>query len=232
MKLSINNLSAWYGHAQALHDINIEVGDGEIVGVLGRNGAGKTTLLRSIAGLQPKISGEILVDNRPITSLSPDLIALHGLALLREGAAMAASLTVTQHLELGSRLARKRNRRGRTLDEIWRWFPLLQPLRHRPAGLLSGGQRQALALASAFIADPEILLLDEPSTGLAPVVAHELFAIIGKLARQGLRVLIVEQHPAFLEALAHRNYLLEVGSVIAHGDLREMLARQSFVNTA
>jgi len=232
MGLSIKNLSAWYGQAQALRDINIEVGDGEVVGVLGRNGAGKTTLLRSIAGLQPKISGEILMNGRPITSLSPYLIALRGLALLREGATMAASLTVTQHLELGRRLARKRKRQARALDDIWRWFPLLQPLRLRPAGLLSGGQRQALALASAFVADPEILLLDEPSTGLAPLIAHELFAIIGKLAGQGLRVLVVEQHPAWLEGLAHRNYLLEVGSVIAQGDIRELLAQQSSVNTA
>jgi branched-chain amino acid transport system ATP-binding protein len=136
-------------------------------------------------------------------------------------------LTVLQHLELGRRLGRQRGTAPRAVEEMWQWFPLLQPLAHRTAGTLSGGQRQALALASALIGNPKFLLLDEPSAGLAPKVAHELFQTIRQLSRQGLSVLVVEQQPAWLEGLAQRNYLLEVGSVIAEGSLAALMSQQS-----
>jgi branched-chain amino acid transport system ATP-binding protein len=226
MLLSVKALSAWYGEAQALWNIDLEVAYGEVVGVLGRNGAGKTTLLRSIAGLQPKASGEVLLEGKPIVGVAPHLISLQGLSLLREGGRMATSLTVAQHLELGRRLGRLRGGVPRPLAEIWRWFPLLEPLRDRAAGLLSGGQRQALALAAALVANPKLLLLDEPSAGLAPQVAHELFRTIRNLAEQGLSVLVVEQQPAWLDGLTKRNYLLEVGNVIATGDLASLMSEQ------
>ncbi len=227
MALVVQGLSSWYGDAQALWDVSLHVDDGEVVGVLGRNGAGKTTLLRSIMGLQRKVTGGIALQGQSIAALEPSAISLRGLSLLREGGVMATSLTVIQHLELGRRLARQRGTQPRAVEEMWQWFPLLQPLRDRTAGTLSGGQRQALALASALIGNPKFLLLDEPSAGLAPKVAHELFQTIRLLSKQGLSVLVVEQQPAWLEGLAQRNDLLEVGSVIAEGNLAALMAQQS-----
>lgn len=225
MSLTVERLAAWYGQARALDDISVRVDDGDIVGVLGRNGAGKTTLLRSIAGLHGRIRGAIHLDGTLITGLRADTIALRSLTLLREGGQLPASLSVIENLLLGQRLARRRGRSARTLDEIWRWFPLLEPLRDRKAGLLSGGQRQALALAVAFVSRPSLLLLDEPSAGLAPSVARELFATIRQLATTGVTVLIVEQYPAWLIGLAARGYLLEVGSVTAEGPLEELVGQ-------
>jgi branched-chain amino acid transport system ATP-binding protein len=224
MALSIENLSSWYGQAQALWDVSLEMQEGEVVGVLGRNGAGKTTLLRSIMGLQGRIAGTIAHGDLILSGLKPHEIALSGVVLLREGGRLPASLTVAQNLVLGQRLARRRRRSGRTFDEIWRWFPMLEPLVDRRAGLLSGGQRQALALAVAFISEPKLLLLDEPSAGLSPPVARDLFQTIKQLASSGMTVLAVEQHPAWLFGLATRGYLLEVGAVTAQGPIPDMLA--------
>jgi branched-chain amino acid transport system ATP-binding protein len=223
MHLEIENLSAWYGQAQVLWDLNLHVGEGEVVGVLGRNGAGKTTLLRSIVGLQSRIAGSVRAGDGMVSGRKAHEIALSGIVLLREGGQLPASLTVRQNLALGQRLAYRRNKRGRALTEIWRWFPMLEPLQDRRAGLLSGGQRQALALAVAFISEPSIMLLDEPSAGLSPPVAKDLFATIKQLAASGVTVLAVEQHPAWLIGLASRGYLLEVGVVTAEGPIAEML---------
>jgi branched-chain amino acid transport system ATP-binding protein len=224
MVLSITNLSSWYGQAQALWNVSLQMNEGEVIGVLGRNGAGKTTLLRSIMGLQNRIAGTISSGGLVLSGMKPHGIALSGLALLREGGQLPASLTVAQNLMLGQRLARRRGRPGRTFEEIWRWFPMLEPLVDRRAGLLSGGQRQALALALAFVSEPKLILLDEPSAGLSPPVARDLFQTIKQLSSSGMTVLAVEQHPAWLLGLAARGYLLEVGKVIAEGSISEMLA--------
>jgi branched-chain amino acid transport system ATP-binding protein len=224
MALSIKNLSSWYGQAQALWNVSLEMNEGEVVGVLGRNGAGKTTLLRSIMGLQARVAGTIADGDLVLSGMRPYKIALSGVVLLREGGQLPASLTVAQNLMLGQRLARRRGRSGRKIEEIWHWFPMLEPLVDRRSGLLSGGQRQALALAVAFISEPKLLLLDEPSAGLSPPVARDLFQTIKQLASSGMTVLAVEQHPAWLLGLASRGYLLEVGIVTAEGPIAEMLA--------
>jgi branched-chain amino acid transport system ATP-binding protein len=223
MSLKIEKLSAAYGQARALWDISLEVAHGSVVGVLGRNGAGKTTLLRSIAGLHPRVQGSVQADGREIRGLRADQIALLHVALVREGGRLPSSLSVIENLQLGQRLARLRGKQGRSLDEIWQWFPILEPLQTRKAGLLSGGQRQALALASAFVAEPSILLLDEPSAGLAPPVAKELFRVIGQLASSGMTVLVVEQQPAWLIGLAQQCYLLEVGRVVDAGPVEKLI---------
>lgn len=224
MSLRLEKLSAWYGQAQVLWDISMSVPSRGVVGVLGRNGAGKTTLLRSIAGLHAKVAGDVFADDTPVRGLRADAIALRGVALLRESGRLPGSLSVTDNLQLGQRLARLRGKEGRTLQEVWRWFPILQPLQDRKAALLSGGQRQALALACAFIAAPSIMLLDEPSAGLAPPVARELFATIRQLAASGVTVLVVEQQPAWLIGLAEYCYLLEVGRVVDEGPVEKLLA--------
>ncbi len=223
MSLKIDKLSAAYGQARALWDVSLDAAHGTVVGVLGRNGAGKTTLLRSIAGLHPRVQGSILADGSEIRGLRADQIALHSVALVREGGRLPSSLSVVENLQLGQRLARLRGKTGRPLTEIWKWFPILEPLQSRKAGLLSGGQRQALALASAFVAEPSILLLDEPSAGLAPPVARELFATISQLAASGMTVLVVEQQPAWLIGLAQQCYLLEVGRVVDEGPVEKLI---------
>jgi len=220
MQLVIKDLCSWYGQAQVLYDLNIHVDQGEVVGVLGRNGAGKTTLLRSIAGLQSRVTGDVIFDGTSILGHSAHSIALRGLTLVREGGRMANSLTVRQGLILGQRLARGRKVTARSLEEIWQLFPLLEPLRDRRAGLLSGGQRQALALAIAFIAQPRLLLLDEPSAGLSPPVARDMFRTIARLASDGMPILVVEQHPAWLVGIAKRGYFLEVGKIANEGPIQ------------
>jgi ABC-type branched-subunit amino acid transport system ATPase component len=217
--LHVEKLSAWYGQARALWDVDVRVDDGEVVGILGRNGAGKTTLLRSIAGLQSRVKGDVVLDGTQLSGCRANEISRHGISLLRESGRCASSLTVFQHLTLGQRVARLRGKTDRTLGDVWDWFPLLKPLANLKAGVLSGGQRQALALAVAFISQPRLMLLDEPSAGLAPPVARDLFKTIAQLASLGATVLLVEQHPAWLVGVASRAYLLEVGKITHEGPI-------------
>lgn len=223
MSLSVDRLSASYGQSRALWDVSLTVPSGAVVGVLGRNGAGKTTLLRALAGLHRQSNGSIVVNGKETSKLRADQVAVHGLALSREGGRLPGSLTVLDNLMLGRRLARLRGKPSRELTDVWKWFPLLEPLAARCAGLLSGGQRQALVLAVAFISNPSNLLLDEPSAGLAPPVARELFGTIRLLAAEGMSVLVVEQAPAWLLGIADDCYLLEVGRVIDHGSVERLL---------
>ncbi|MGB3042836.1 MAG: ATP-binding cassette domain-containing protein [Xanthobacteraceae bacterium] len=223
MKLEVENLSAWYGQALALNSVSLSVEKGQVVGILGHNGAGKTTLVRCIAGLHDQCRGQVRFDGTSLEKLRPSERALLGLTLLREGGRLPASLTVTQNLILGQRLARARGHTPRELNRIWEWFPILEPLQGRKAGLLSGGQRQALALAVTFVSEPSLILLDEPSAGLAPPVARELFSLIARLAATGLPTLVVEQHPGWLNGLTNDVYLLEVGEIAAHGPIEKLL---------
>ena len=224
MSMQVRGLSASYGQAQVLWDVDFDVEDGQVVGILGRNGAGKTTLLRALCGLHPHVRGHISLDGTDVAGRPADQIARRGISVLREGGKCASSLTVTQHLGLGQRLARLRGKEPVPLSDVWRWFPLLEPLHARKAGLLSGGQRQALALAVAFVARPRWILLDEPSAGLAPPVARDLFATIGQLASTGVTVLVVEQAPAWLEGIASKAYVLEVGRIVASGTMSSFAA--------
>lgn len=224
MSMQVRGLSASYGQAQVLWDVDFDVEDGQVVGILGRNGAGKTTLLRALCGLHPHVRGHISLDGADVAGRPADQIARRGISVLREGGKCASSLTVTQHLGLGQRLARLRGKEPVPLSDVWRWFPLLEPLHARKAGLLSGGQRQALALAVAFVARPRWILLDEPSAGLAPPVARDLFATIGQLASTGVTVLVVEQAPAWLEGIAGKAYVLEVGRIVASGTMSSFAA--------
>lgn len=218
MNLTVRNLCAWHGQLQVLWNIDLDVASGQVVGVLGRNGAGKTTLLRTLARLHEKSSGTVTLNGNDIARARAHKISRDGIALVRDGGRMPASLTVNQMIELGQRLARTRGLAARSLQEIWTCFPLLEGLQSRRAGLLSGGQRQALALAAAFASRPALLMLDEPSAGLAPSVAGELFGTIRRLAADGLTVVVVEQQAAWLNGLVQRSYLLESGKVIGTGN--------------
>ncbi|MCK1513194.1 ATP-binding cassette domain-containing protein [Bradyrhizobium sp. 190] len=223
MSLNVANLSAYYGQSRVLWDLSLTAPRGGVVGVLGRNGAGKTTLLRSIAGLHRHVTGSVIANDVQICGWRADQVARQGVTLSREGGRLPGSLTVYDNLMLGRRLALGRGKPPRDLADVWKWFPLLEPLAGRAAALLSGGQRQALVLAVAFISNPTVLLLDEPSAGLAPPVARDLFSTIRELANHGLTVLVVEQAPAWLVGVADDCYLLEVGKVVDHGSLERLM---------
>lgn len=224
MELIIDGLSAWYGQAKVLHETCLRADDGEVVGLLGRNGGGKTTLLRTVAGLHRKRQGSVKLGGVELGSASSVEIARRGVSLVREGGAMPLSLTVEENLRLGIRLSEIRKRPGRTVEEIWEAMPILGPLRRRKAGVLSGGERQALAAAIGFISSPDLLLIDEPSAGLSPQTANDVFDFIREMcARARVTVVVVEQSPERLDQLASRNYMLELGAITAEGTVREII---------
>jgi branched-chain amino acid transport system ATP-binding protein len=218
--IRIENLDAWYGQARALREVSFEVAPREIVGLLGRNGAGKSTLLRAITGLHRERRGRVAFGETDASALPASDIARLGVSFVREGGAVPMSLTVEENLAVGQLLARYRKQVPLTVDDILDRIPLLAPLRRRAAGALSGGQRQALVLAVAFVSKPSILLLDEPSGGLSPQTATGVFELISQLVADAeLTALIVEQNPVWLEKLSARTFLLEVGRLDPERDI-------------
>lgn len=231
LELVIDGLSAWHGQAQALKNVTLRASAGEVIGILGRNGAGKTTLLRAIARLHSATTGTVKLGENHFDELTATAVARLGLSLVREGAALPLTLNVEENIKMGARLCKARKLPSRSLDEVYKAFPLLGDLRNRNAGVLSGGQRQTLALGVAYASRPTLLLLDEPSTGLSPLTARSVFDTIAQMAADsGVTILVVEQSPAWLEGLATRNYLLELGEIAAEGTIDELLdkTRETF----
>src|SRR3546814_694471 len=186
--LHVEGVSAWYGQARVLHEISTNVPAGSVVALFGHNGAGKSTLLRSIAGVHTQCGGQVTVAGGRLDDKAAHEVARSGLMLVREGARVFDSMTVAEHLELGVRLAVCTDRAPRTAEEIYELFPVLGERSDARAGYLSGGQRQMLALGAAFASQPSCLLLDEPSGGLAPTVAREIFDKVAELAALGVAV--------------------------------------------
>ncbi len=211
--LEVRELSVRYGGVVALRDITLEVGGGEIVGLIGPNGAGKSTMLHTIMGLVPAQSGEILLGGRSLRGLTPERVARAGIALVPEGRRIFAGLTVEENLRLG--LAGRRSRAGAEEDIalIYELFPIVAEFRRRPAGALSGGQQQQLAIGRALVARPDLLLLDEPSLGLAPKIVDIVFAALTEIRDRGLTVLLVEQRAQRTVAFADRTYLISNGEI-------------------
>jgi branched-chain amino acid transport system ATP-binding protein len=211
--LHVVALSAWYGQVRALREVSLHVAPGEVTGVLGRNGAGKSTLLRSIARAHGGASGVVALNGRNMMGLRADQAVAGGISLVREGGAVFPNLTVDEHLELGRRAGEIRGRQ-RAVDEVAEWFPALWQLRPVRGGYLSGGQRQMLALATAFLGAPTCLLLDEPSAGLAESVAESMYSSIERIAGSDVALLIAEQDSRWLTGLAGRAYVLELGALV------------------
>jgi branched-chain amino acid transport system ATP-binding protein len=218
--LELRNVEARYGPVAALHGISLTVGEGEIVAVLGANGAGKTTTLRAVSGTVRR-SGEILLDGKPI-GRSPEATARQKVAHVPEGRGTFVELTVEDNLRLGA-YTRRDGGVAADLDRVLDWFPRLRERLPQQAGTLSGGEQQMLALARALMLSPRLLLLDEPSLGLAPLVVAELFAIVRRLnEEEGLAVLVVEQNATVALAASARAYVLESGSVAVEGPSAEL----------
>ena len=222
--LELEDVTASYGPVKALHGISLTVEEGAIVAVLGANGAGKTTTLRAISHTV-RTSGEIRFAGRSLGSRSAESIAGLGIAHVPEGRGLFPELTVVENLRLGAYI-----RRGSVkadLDRVYEYFPWMGRRRHELAGSLSGGEQQMLALAKAFMQRPRLLLLDEPSLGLAPIIVSEIFTIVGELNREGMTVLVVEQNAHIALQLAGTAYVLEVGTVALHGPSEELERNES-----
>jgi branched-chain amino acid transport system ATP-binding protein len=224
--LELEGLEARYGAVQALHGVSLAVEEGTIVALLGANGAGKTTTLRAISGLVRK-SGEVVFGGRRITRYSAERIARLGVAHVPEGRGLIAELTVRENLRLGAHLRRGGDVK-RDLAAVYGYFPILEERQGQPAGALSGGQQQMLVLGRALMTQPKLLMLDEPSLGLAPLVVREIYAILEQLNReQGLTVLVVEQNASVALQTSSSAYVLEVGRVAVHGKSAELREQES-----
>jgi branched-chain amino acid transport system ATP-binding protein len=221
--LEISGLRVAYGDVQALWGVDVEVPAGRIVALLGANGAGKTTTLRTVSGLVRPRAGRIRFDGRDVTGLAPHAIVGLGLGHIPEGRRLWPGMTVQDNLDLGAFPARARPATRESRDRVLRLFPRLAERQRQLAGTLSGGEQQMLAIGRALMARPRLLMLDEPSLGLAPLVVSELFQIIRTVNGEGVTVLLVEQNVHQALAIADHGYVLETGRVVTAGDARALL---------
>ncbi|MCZ7661949.1 MAG: ABC transporter ATP-binding protein [Thermoleophilia bacterium] len=213
--LKLQGIRAGYGRIEVLHGIECTVGDGEIVTVVGANGAGKSTLLKTVSGILGIWSGTIELGSTAIHKKSVERIASLGVVQIPEGRQLFGPLTVEENLELGGYAKRRSGRKAHAkLEEVYELFPRLRERRRQQAGTLSGGEQQMLAIGRALMAEPRVLLLDEPSMGLAPLIVKEIFTILGELNQRGLGMLLVEQDARLALSLAHRGLVLERGTVV------------------
>ncbi len=227
--LEVRDLQVAYGAARALWGVSLEVRSGELLCVVGPNGAGKTTLINALAGILPPSGGRIVLDGQDLTALAPHRYCAAGIALVPEGRRLFTGMTVLENLELGSYLPRARAQRRETLAQVMDLFPVIREKLASPAGELSGGQQQMVAIARALMARPRLLLLDEPSLGLSPLIVRDLFAAIRRINAAGMSVLLVEQNVAMAMQVSQRAYVLEEGRVVAEGIPQDLLARPEIV---
>ncbi|MCE2527642.1 MAG: ABC transporter ATP-binding protein [Actinomycetia bacterium] len=216
--LEVNALDVAYGRAQVLFNVSIRVGQGELVTVIGANGAGKTTLLLTVSGILQPQGGQITFGGRRIDNLRPHEIVGMGLGHVPQGKELFPAMTVLENLELGAHLVKDRDEFGERLSRAFDFFPRLQERSRQRAGTLSGGEQQMLAIARALMGNPSLLLLDEPSAGLAPIIVDHLAEIILDLNEQGLTVLLVEQNAFLALEIAKKAYVMESGLVVESGD--------------
>jgi branched-chain amino acid transport system ATP-binding protein len=227
--LEVEGLSARYGHVEALRPVDLHVDEGELVAVLGPNGAGKSTLMNAIMGLVPT-QGRVRFLGRDVPRGAPAAAAALGIVLVPEGRGIFAPMTVAENLELGAYLLNNKHEYARRHERVLALFPRLKERLSQTAGLLSGGEQQMLAVGRALMSEPKILLLDEPSLGLAPRVIEEILQKLGELNRQGLPIILVEQKAPLVLKLARRAYLLSVGSIAAEIDPRTIKSHDELVH--
>lgn len=225
--LEIKNINSGYGDISVLHEISISVNKGEIVAIVGPNGAGKTALLRSISGLIKPFSGEIIFEGKPIQGLPPHKIVEEGVVQVLEGRQLFNFLTVEQNLMVGSTTKNARKSREKNLELVYNLFPRLSERKKQLAGTLSGGEQQMVATARGLMANPKLIMLDEPSWGLAPILTHELFDVIERIRRDAkTTVLLVEQNVQKALSIADTAYVIERGYIVMEGAGKEILAKE------
>jgi branched-chain amino acid transport system ATP-binding protein len=222
--LDVKNIDVYYDDAQALWDISFSVNQGEIVTLVGSNGAGKSTTLKAISGLVPPSSGEILLDGNRIDRAPAHSIVEMGIAQIPEGRRLWPGLSVQENLELGAYIPAARAARAETMEWVFQLFPLLRKRRSQMAGTLSGGEQQMLAIGRGLLSRPKLLILDEPSLGLAPLLVDEVFETIQKINGEGTTILLVEQNVNHALAISNRGYVLETGRIVISGSGKELLA--------
>ncbi|HSB65828.1 MAG TPA: ABC transporter ATP-binding protein [Anaerolineales bacterium] len=225
--LSIDKIDVFYKELQALWEISLEVNDGEIVALVGPNGAGKTTTLNTISGLLRYASGEIYLLGQPLRKLQPHKIVELGISQVPESGKIFTGMSVLENLELGAFVPKARKAKEQTLQWVYEIFPRLSERYNQQAGTLSGGERQMLAIGRALMSMPKLLMLDEPSFGLAPILVEQMFEMIKKINQQGVTILLVEQNIQAALDLAHRAYLLENGRIVGQGTAQDLLSFES-----
>ena len=227
--LEVRGISAFYGTVQALRDVSIDVGRGEVVTIIGANGAGKTTLLKTIAGLISAKQGVVQLEGRDITNSAPNKVVSFGVSLVPEGRQIFPSLTVFENLQLGAYL-RFRRRENKEIQQDLQFnfdlFPVLAERRNQHAGTLSGGEQQMLAIGRALMSKPKLLLLDEPSMGLAPKIIQDIFRVLKELNKNGLTVLLVEQDAKVALSIADRGYVLQTGRIVLEDQAKSLIGNE------
>ncbi len=231
--LKVEHLDLYYGDAQALAGLSLEVPQGEIVAIVGANGAGKSSLIRTIAGIERPRAGRISFKGKDVSGLESHQICNLGIGQVAEGRQVFPSLTVEENLEMGAMLPRARARSAQTMEEVFMMFPRLAERRDQTAGTLSGGEQQMLAIGRCLMGNPELIMFDEPSLGLAPTVVQEVLRTIRTLHEKGLTILLVEQNVAVSLKLAQHAYVLENGRIVMSGSgaqlLRDDRVRQAYL---
>lgn len=222
--LEVKNIDVYYGDAQALWDVSFSVKQGEIVTLVGSNGAGKSTTLKSISGLIPPSIGEIRLEGKRIDNMPAHSIVEMGVSHIPEGRRLWPGLSVQENLELGAYIPAARTVRRETMEWVFQLFPLLRKRRSQLAGTLSGGEQQMLAIGRGLLSRPKLLILDEPSLGLAPLLVDEVFETIQKISGEGMTILLVEQNVNVALAISNRGYVLETGRIVISGSGKELLA--------
>lgn len=221
--LHVENLNVYYGMIHAIKDISLEVNRGEIVSLVGANGAGKTTTLQAISGMLKPKTGSVHYLDHDLLAVPPHKIVHLGLAHVPEGRRVFAQMTVQENLEMGAFISKDKGKNKVNLDKVFEHFPRLEERKKQLAGTLSGGEQQMLAIGRAMMASPEMLLLDEPSMGLSPLLVKEIFKIIKELNDDGITILLVEQNAKQALSIAHRGYVLETGRIVLGGNAAELL---------
>jgi branched-chain amino acid transport system ATP-binding protein len=221
--LKLTNVSVHYGPYQALYDINLEVNSGELVVLLGANGAGKSTIFRTISGLSKPTSGSIQLNDSNIGGLSPDRLVKEGIVQCAEGRKLFPQMSVYENLMLGGYvLGRDKDKRKKALDNVYELFPILKEKKDSPSGSLSGGQQQMVAIGRALMANPRVVLFDEPSIGLAPLIVEQVFDVIKQINKNGTTVVLAEQNANAALRIADRGYVLETGKIVLEGTSNDL----------
>jgi len=224
--LEVQDIHTYYGNIHALNGISLMVEKGEIVTLIGGNGAGKSTALNTICGITPAQNGTVLLAGKDITKMPPHKIVERGITQAPEGRRIFSRLTVRENLDMGAYTQKDNNKIQQSLEQVFEIFPRLKERERQPGGTLSGGEQQMLAIGRAMMANPRILLLDEPSMGLAPILVQEIYAIIERLHNQGTTILLVEQNAQMALSICHRGYVLQTGEIVLSGSGEELLANE------